>query len=55
MVERPHPLDGAVREPLRERPLSLVEIFGGTPKGAVGVRVLLEDAQEHLVRRPAGR
>src|SRR6185437_13688258 len=55
VVERPHALDGAVREPLRERALALVEPLGGAAEGTVGVGVLLEDAQQHLVCRPPGR
>src|SRR4029079_4576027 len=55
VVERPHPLHGAVRKPLRERPLALVEPLGGAPERAVGVRLLLEHAQQHLVRGPPRR
>ena len=56
VVERPHALHGAVRESLGERPLALVEPFGGAAKGAVGVRLLLEHAEQNLVgRAPGGR
>ena len=55
MVERPHALHGAVGEPLREGALPLVQPLGGGAEGAVGVRVLLEDAQQHLVRGAARR
>ena len=55
MVERPHALDGAVREPLRERALALVEPLGRAAERAVGIGVLLEDAQQHLVRGAAAR
>ena len=55
VVERAHALHGAVGEPLRERALALVEVARGGAKDAVGVRVLLEDAQQHLVRDAARR
>ncbi len=54
VVERPHALHGAVRDPLRERPLPLVQAFGGAAERAVGVGVLLEDAQQHLVCHTTG-
>ena len=50
VVERPHALHRAVGEPLGERALALVEALGSAAEGAVGVRVLLEHAQQHLVR-----
>ncbi len=50
VVERPYALHRAVGEPLRERALALVEALGGAAEGAVGIRVLLEHAQQHLVR-----
>jgi hypothetical protein len=52
MVEGSQALHGAVREPLRKRALTLVEALGGGAERPVGVRVLLEDAQENLVGRP---
>ena len=56
VVERPDALDGAIREPLRERALALVEPLRRGAEGAVGVRVLLEDAQQDFVRgAPRGR
>ena len=56
VVERPDPLDGAVRKLRRERPVALVERFGGGAGGAVGVRALFEDAKEDGVcRDPRGR
>ncbi len=56
VIERAHTLHGAVREPLRERALALVEPLRRGAEGAVGVRVLLEDAEEDFVRgAPRGR
>ena len=55
VVERPDSLDGAVREPLREGPLALVEPLRSASERAVGVGVLLEDPHQHLVRRTTGR
>ena len=55
VVERAHALDRAVRETVRERALAFVEIGRGAAEDAVGVRLLLEHAQQHLVRDAAGR
>ena len=50
MVERPYPLDGAVRELPGERPVAIVETGRRRAERAVGVGVLLEDALQHLER-----
>src|SRR4051794_27296341 len=56
MVERADALDRPVGEPLRQMPIALVEPARSRRKGAVGVSVVLEDAQERLERRaPGGR
>ena len=55
VVERPRALDGAVREPPCERAVTIVQVLGGAAQRAVGVRAVLEDAHEHLVRRAPGR
>ena len=55
VVERPHALHRAERELPRERAVARVEPFRGAPQGAVGVRLVLEDAPQHLVRRAARR
>jgi len=44
VVERPHALDGPVRELLRQRPVALVELRRDSAERPVGIRVLLEDA-----------
>src|SRR5207244_911998 len=44
----------AVGQPLRERTLALLEPGRGGAEDAVGVRVLLEYAQQQLVGDPAG-
>ena len=54
MVERARALNGAEREPLRERAIAFVETGRGAAKGAIRVRVVLEDAQEDVERRDAG-
>src|SRR6266403_722441 len=48
-IELAHRPDGAVRESLCEGALAVVETPGGGAKRAVGVRVLLEDAQQDFV------
>ena len=56
VVERTHPLHGAVGESLRKGALTLIEVFCGAAEDAVGVGVLFEDAQQHLIRdAPRGR
>ena len=55
VVERACPLHCPVRDPLRERAVARVQAGGRTGEGAVGVRVLLEDAQDDVVRDSAGR
>ena len=50
IVERTHALHCTVGEPLRERALALVEAFRSCAEHTVGVGVLFEDAQQHLVR-----
>ena len=55
-VDRPGPLHGAVRKPLRERAVTVVETLDGRGERAVGVRLLLEDAPHDLERgAPGGR
>ena len=51
VVERANALHGAIREPLSKRALPLVEPFGRAAEGPVGVGVLLEHAEQHLIRR----
>src|SRR5262249_25242112 len=53
MVERAHALHGADREPLRERAVAPLEPGRGRPQDAIRVRIVLEDAQDDLVRRLA--
>ena len=55
VVERPHALHGAECELPRKRAVALVEALGGGSQRPVGVRVLLEDAADDLVRRGARR
>ena len=55
VIERPHPLHGAVGEALRERAVPLVQPGRGGAERVIGVRVVFEDAQEDLVRRPPRR
>jgi hypothetical protein len=55
VVERAHPLHGAVGDPHRERPLARVQCLRRRAEGAVGVRALLEDAPHDLVRHRARR
>ena len=52
VIERAHPLHCAVRQALRERAVSLVQAGCGGAERMIGVRVVFEDAQENLVRRP---
>jgi len=40
---------------LRERPLPLVEPVRGAAERAIGVGVVLEDAEQYFVRRAASR
>ena len=54
-VDRARPLHRAVREPLGQRAVAVVEAFDGGPEGAVRVRVLLEDAAHDLERGAARR
>ena len=49
VIERPHPLDRAVREPPRQRRVALVEPRRRRAERPIGVRVVLEDAAQHLV------
>src|SRR5213593_1385238 len=49
VVQRAHALDGAVRKPLRECALPLVELARGGAEDTVGVGVLLEDPEQYLV------
>jgi hypothetical protein len=49
VVERADALDRPVREALREGAVARVEPLGGGAEGAVGVRVVLEDAEDRLV------
>jgi len=51
VVERPHALHRAEGEPLGECPISVVEPRGGCSQRAVGVRAVLEDAEQDLERR----
>ena len=53
MIECAHALHSSIGEPLCERALPLVEVARGGAKDPVGVRVLLEDPQQHLVRNAA--
>jgi hypothetical protein len=55
VVERAHALDGPVGDLLRQRAVAAVEPFGRARENAVGVRVLLEDPADDLVRRPPCR
>ena len=56
VVERPGPLHGAVGELPGERAVAVVEAGGRGAQSAVGVRLVLEDAQEHVEgRRARGR
>jgi len=55
VVECALALHRAVGKSLRERALALVEVARGGAKDAVGIRVLLEDTQQHLVRDAARR
>ncbi len=55
VVERPRALDGTEGDLLRECAVARVQTLRGSPEGAVGVRVLLEDAQDDLVRGAPGR
>ena len=52
-VERAHALHRAVGEPLRERAVAVVEPFDGARERAVGVGLLLEDAQNDVERGAA--
>ena len=55
VVERPRPLNGAVREAPGERAVALVERSGLGAQHAVGVRVVLEDPPHDGERDPPGR
>ena len=52
-VERAHALHRSVREPLRERAVAIVETVDRACERAVGVGVLLEDAQDDVERGAA--
>src|SRR5439155_20171559 len=52
MVQGAHSLDRAERQALRERPVAAVEVGRNAPQDTIGVRVLLEDTEHDLVRRP---
>ncbi len=54
-VDRADALDGAVGDLPGERAVSIVEALGRRAEGAIGVGVLLEDAQHDVVGRPARR
>ena len=54
VVERPHALHGAEREPLRERAVAVVEPVGRGAERPVRVRVVLEDPLQNPERRRAG-
>ena len=55
VVERAYALHSSVRETLRESAIALVEVARCSTKSAVGVRLVLEDAQQHRERSRAGR
>ncbi len=55
VVERPCALNRAVRESMRERAVSLVEAGGSGAERTIGVRAVLEDAQQHVERRRTRR
>ena len=55
VVERAHALHRAVRQPLRECAFAVVEALRRGAERAIRVRVLLEDAQQDLVRRAPRR
>jgi hypothetical protein len=55
VVERPRPLDGAECKSLRERTVTCVEARCSRSKRAIGVRTVLEYAQENVERGRAGR
>ena len=55
VVERPDALHRPVRDLLGERPVARVEPAGRGGEGAVGVGVVLEDAEDDLVGRAPGR
>ncbi len=55
VVERADALDGAVGDPLGQRAVALVEAGGGGCESAVGVGVLLEDAEDDVVGDTACR
>src|SRR6266511_977409 len=54
VVQRAYALHGAEREPLCERAVARIQALCGRTKDAVGVRVVLEHAQDDLVRRLPG-
>ena len=54
VVERPPALHRTEREALREAAIAVLERPGRAAERTVGIGALLEDAQEHLVRRRAG-
>ncbi len=55
VVDRPLPLDGAVGDPLGERPVALVEAGGGARDRPVGVGAVLEHAPDDPVGGRPGR
>ena len=52
-VERAHALHRAVREPLCERAVAVVEAVNGARQRAIRIRVLLEDPQDDVERSSA--
>ena len=54
MVERPHPLHGAVRDLLRKGPVARVQALRGAPERPVGVGAFLEDPLDDPGRDRSG-
>jgi hypothetical protein len=54
VIERANALDGAVGKPLGERALARLEARGCGAKDTIRVRVVLEDAQDDVVRSSPG-
>jgi hypothetical protein len=54
VIERADALHGPVCEPLCERTISFVEVLSGRAKRTVGIGIVLEHAQQHLVGNASG-
>jgi hypothetical protein len=55
VVDRPHSLHGAVRDPLRQRAVAPVETGGRGRECPIGVGAVLEDPPNDLERNPPRR